>query len=159
MDKDHINIQICGVNRREILLSILQYTCVLVKSFATHSVQRSWSSHVRQEADLQNMQQEVLVINSIHSIKEQHHGGLVVWHKTGRHLGLNNLTICGLDRRSHICRKMPKYGQILYIYTICSDKIRTLHLTFAVGRNLHRQADDSHQVLYGHQRPQDGPDS
>lgn len=102
------------------------------------------------------MQQKVLVINTVDSVKEQHHGGLVVWHKTCRHLGLNNLTICGLDRRSHICRRMPKYAPILYIYTVHSS---TLYLTFAVGGNLHRQTDDSHQILYGHQRPQDSPDS
>lgn len=63
--------------------------------FFSHRIQRSCSSHVRQEANLKHMKQEVLVINTVHSVEEEHHGGLVVWHKTGRHLGLNNLAICG----------------------------------------------------------------
>lgn len=33
-----------------------------------------------------------------------------------------------------------------------------LRLTFAVGRDLHGQANDANQVLNGHQGPQDGPD-
>lgn len=48
------------------------------------------------------MKQEVLVINTVHSVEEEHHGGLVVWHKTGRHLGLNNLAICGLDSKKNL---------------------------------------------------------
>lgn len=146
------------------LLELTQLTFLLLfylstVSFPTHRVQRSCSSHVRQEANLQHMKQEVLVLNTIHSVKEQDHGGLVVWHKTGGHLGLNNLTICGLDRRNHICSMSPKFPPSFFFYTVCSYTIPALYLTFAVGRNLHRQADDSHQVLNGHQRPQDGPDS
>lgn len=53
-----------------------------------------------------------------------------------------------------MCRKMPKYAQILYIYIVCP-----YNLTFAISRNLYRQADDPYQVLYGHQRPEDGSDS
>lgn len=49
---------------------------------------------------------------------------------------------------------MPKYAQILYIYKVCP-----YNLTFAISRNLYRQADDPYQVLYGHQRPEDGSDS
>lgn len=30
--------------------------------------------------------------------------------------------------------------------------------TFAIGGELHREADDSHQVFNGDQRTQDGPD-
>lgn len=150
-----INTQISAVDRQETYLLILQHICIY-KSFSTDSVQRSWSPHVWQEADLQDMQQELLVINTVDSVKEQHHGGLVVWDKTCRHLWLNYLTICGLDRSNHNerrCQNMLKY------YTFTQYIQSTLYLTFAVGRNLHWQADNSHQVLYGHQRPQDGPDS
>lgn len=65
---------------------------------ASHCVQGSSSSHVRQEANFQHMEQEVLIVDAVHSVQEQHHGGLVVWHKTRRHLWLNDLTICGLSR-------------------------------------------------------------
>ena len=49
---------------------------------------------------------------------------------------------------------MQENAQILYIYKVCP-----YNLTFAISRNLHRQADDPYQVLYGHQRPEDGSDS
>ena len=56
-------------------------------------------------------------------------------------------------------REDGKIAPVCFFFKICSYMIQTLHLTFAVGRDLHRQADDSYQVLNGHQRPQDGPDS
>lgn len=73
----HTNRQISGVDRSGISLAVLRL------SFPTHRVQRGCSSHVRQETNLQHMKQEVLVVNTIHSVKEQHHRGLVVWDETG----------------------------------------------------------------------------
>lgn len=54
-----------------------------------HGVQRSCSSHVRQESDLQHVEQEILVVNTVDSVQEQHHGGLVVRDKAGWHLWFN----------------------------------------------------------------------
>jgi len=77
-------------------------------SFASHRVQRGCSSHVRQEADLEHMKQEVLVVDAVHSVEEQHHGGLVVWQKTGGHLRLKDLPICGYGRKKSDAN-VPKY--------------------------------------------------
>lgn len=82
---------------------------VLFMFFLTHRVQRGCSSHIRKEANLQDMKQEVLIINAINSIQEQHHGRLVVWYKTGRHFWLNNLSICSFDKRNH--RRLKKINR------------------------------------------------
>jgi len=49
----------------------------------THRVQRCTGSQVRQEADLQHLEQEALVLDAVHSFQEEHHGGLVVRTETG----------------------------------------------------------------------------
>lgn len=91
--------------------------------FLTHRVQRGWSSHIRKEANLQDMEQEVLIINAINSIQEQHHGRLVVRYKTGRHFWLNNLTICSFDKtnqrrlkRNIYIKKIININISIYLY-------------------------------------------
>lgn len=39
------------------------------------------------------MEQEILVVNTVHSVQEEHHGSLVIWHKTGRHLWLYDAVV------------------------------------------------------------------
>lgn len=56
---------------------------VTARSLASDRVQGGCGSHVRQEADLQHVEQEVLVVDTVNSVQEQNHGGLVVWDKTG----------------------------------------------------------------------------
>lgn len=47
-----------------------------------YCVQRGSSSHVREKPNLQDMEQEILIINTVHSVQEKDHGSLVIWHKT-----------------------------------------------------------------------------
>lgn len=54
----------------------------------THPVQRCRGSEVRQEAHLQHVEQESLVLNAVHSFQEENHGSLVVRTETGRHVRL-----------------------------------------------------------------------
>lgn len=48
------------------------------KEAAAHSVQRSCSSQVWQEADLQQVEQEVLLFYPIDPVQEQNHGCFMV---------------------------------------------------------------------------------
>lgn len=99
------------------------------------------------------MEQEVLIINAINSIQKQHHGRLVVWYKTGRHFWLNNLTICSFDKINHKSKKCT------HTHIVGTDFKQPPFLTFAIRRDLDRQADDSYQVFYWYQRPKNGSDS
>lgn len=117
-------------------------------------VQGGCGSHVRQEADLQHVEQEVLVVDTVNSVQEQNHGGLVVRDETGRHLGLNDLTICSLTEENGRMRKCEGRWQNMYVH----DHMLHQGPTFAICGELHREADDSHQVFNGDQRTQDGPD-
>lgn len=56
----------------------------------THSVQRGSSSQVWQEANLQQVQQKVLVFNPINSVQKQHHGCFMVRAETSGHVGLHH---------------------------------------------------------------------
>lgn len=47
----------------------------------THRVQRGSCPHVGQESHIQHVQQEVLVLNAIYPVQEEHHRSLVVGHK------------------------------------------------------------------------------
>lgn len=51
-----------------------------------YCVQRGSSSHVREKSNLQDMEQEILVVNTVHSVQEKDHGSFVIWHKTSWHL-------------------------------------------------------------------------
>lgn len=141
------------------------FIIIVFASSAAHRIQRSCGSHVRQEANFQHVEQEVLIVDAIHSVKEQHHGSLVVWHETGRHLWLNNLAICCWNKQHNSCKRMLMSTILQRFNTSIHANEQRLStnessesLTFAKGGDLHRQADDSHQVLYGHQGPQNGPD-
>lgn len=59
----------------------------------TYCVQRGSSSHVRQKSYFQNMEQEILVVNAIYSVQEEHHWSLVIWYKTSRHLWFDDAVI------------------------------------------------------------------
>lgn len=48
----------------------------------TYRIQRRRGSEVRQEANLQHLEQEALVLNAVNSVQEEHHGGLVVGTET-----------------------------------------------------------------------------
>lgn len=48
----------------------------------TYCIQRCRGSEVRQEANLQHLEQEALVLDAINSVQEEHHGGLVVGTET-----------------------------------------------------------------------------
>lgn len=49
----------------------------------THCIKGGCSPHVWKETDFQHMQQEVLIVNAVDSVQEEHHGGLVVRHEAG----------------------------------------------------------------------------
>lgn len=54
----------------------------------TDRVQRCRGSEVRQEANLQHVEQEGLVLNTVHTFQEEHHGSLMVRTETCRHVRL-----------------------------------------------------------------------
>lgn len=96
------------------------------------------------------MQQEVLVLNAIHSVQEKHHGCLVVRHEGCRHLRLNQ---CAIYRRGW-------WGVSMCSFPASLNNSTSPHLppTFAQGGDLQWEADDAHEVIQGHEGPKDGTD-
>lgn len=58
----------------------------------------------------------------------------------------------------HFLIKTSRFSFLEPAQEFIESKWFCLGLTFSKVWYLDRQADDSHQVLYGHQGPQDGPD-
>lgn len=58
-----------------------------------YGVQRGSSSHVREKSDLQDMEQEILVVNTVHSVQEKDHGSLVIRHETSWHLWFDDTVV------------------------------------------------------------------
>lgn len=56
--------------------------CVCRECSRTYRIQRRRGSEVRQEANLQHLEQEALVLDAVNSVQEEHHGGLVVGTET-----------------------------------------------------------------------------
>lgn len=55
--------------------------CIVASS--TYRIQRISSPQVGQEAHFEQVKQKALVLNTIHPVQKQHHGGLVVRTKAG----------------------------------------------------------------------------
>lgn len=99
------------------------------------------------------MQQEVLVLNAVHSVQEKHYGCLVVRHEGCGHLRLY---------------QRPIYGQGGWGVSLCFTPSCSLpaslsrHFlppsTFAQRGDLQWEADDAHKVVQGHKGPKDGSD-
>ena len=62
---------------------------------ATHRVQEGGGSEVWQEAHLQQVEEEALLLHAVHPVQEQHHGRLVVGLEAGRHVWLSDRPVWG----------------------------------------------------------------
>lgn len=67
--------------------------CVCRECSRTYRIQRRRGSEVRQEANLQHLEQEALVLDAVNSVQEEHHGGLVVGTETSWHVRFGHCAI------------------------------------------------------------------
>lgn len=70
------------------LLRLTMYYFSSVVASFTHRIQGGSSPQVWEEAHFEQLKQKALVLNTIHPVQKQHHGGLVIWTEAGRHVRL-----------------------------------------------------------------------
>lgn len=75
------------------LLFFVNMCFLLQQPEIAHRVEGGGGAEVWQEAHVQQLEEEALILDAVHAVQEEHHGGLVVRTETRRHVGLRHRAV------------------------------------------------------------------